>query len=117
MVRRRAFKRAAMPIQTTHTNPRGTTMIYIATDINGRGIKHVTAFEDRAEFYGYVDEVLAFNDATPKRSDSIATLCDHLYDHGVGFGARSHHRVDVREARFLVRQGANGGWLNPRWRT
>jgi hypothetical protein len=82
-------------------------MIYIATDINGRGIKHVTAFEDRAEFYGYVDEVLAFNDATPKRSDSIATLCDHLYD----------HRVDVREARFLVRQGANGGWLNPRWRT
>jgi hypothetical protein len=96
---------------------RGTTMIYIATDINGRGIKHVTAFEDRAEFYGYVDEVLAFNDATPKRSDSIATLCDHLYDHGVGFGARSHHRVDVREARFLVRQGANGGWLNPRWRT
>jgi hypothetical protein len=92
-------------------------MIYIATDIHGRGtIQHVTAYEDRAEFYRHVDEVLACNDATPKRSDSIATLCEHLYDHGVGIGARSHHRVDVREARFLVRQGADGGWLNCEWR-
>ena len=91
-------------------------MIYIATDLHGKGVRFVTAFVDREELFEYAYETLASNDVTPKRGDSIATLCDILYDHGVGSGARSHYRVSLREAQAEVRRGADGGWLNSKWR-
>lgn len=83
-------------------------MIYIATDIHGRGIKHVNAFDNRLSFWAYADEVLACRDTHPKRSDTIDALCEHLYDSGFGFGARSHHRVSRQEAARLIRNGADG---------
>ena len=83
-------------------------MIYIATDIHGHGVKHVNAFDSKLDFWAYADEVLACHDANPKRSDTIDTLCEHLYDSGFGFSARSHHRVSRQEAAQLIRNGADG---------
>ena len=34
-------------------------MIYIATDIHGRGIKYINAFDSRLDFWAYADEVLS----------------------------------------------------------
>jgi len=73
-------------------------MIYIATNIHGRGIRHITAFYSRADFVDYVWEVLSCSDTRVNASDSIATLCDKLYDSGIGHGARNHHRISARKA-------------------
>tara|TARA_R110002033_G_scaffold12556_2_gene38048 strand:- start:694 stop:993 length:300 start_codon:yes stop_codon:yes gene_type:complete len=87
-------------------------MIYIATDIHGRGIKYINAFDSKLDFWAYADEVLSCRDAHPKRSDTIDTLCEHLYDSGFGFGARSHHRVSRLDAAQLIRNGAKGCLLS-----
>ena len=34
-------------------------MIYIATNEHGQGVRHVTAFDNRADFLNYAGEVLA----------------------------------------------------------
>jgi|TARA_R110000787_G_scaffold261376_2_gene366740 hypothetical protein len=87
-------------------------MIYIATDIHGRGVRHVTAFEDRLDLWAYADEVLSCHSVSPNRSDSIDVLCDKLYDNGIGTGARSHRRVSRMAAAMLIRGGAkaSGCW-------
>lgn len=84
-------------------------MIYIATSIHGRGIRHVTAFDNRADFFNYVNKVVEramLGERFPRVSYSIDRLCDCLYDRGVGFGSRSHRRVSRRDAYQLVRDGA-----------
>ena len=84
-------------------------MIYIATDIAGRGVRHVLAFDNRLDFYRYALEVIerANNgDRWPRRSYSVDRLCDCLFDRGVGFGSRSHRRVSRRDAYRLARDGA-----------
>ena len=87
-------------------------MIYIATDIHGQGVKHVTAFDDRLDLWAYADEVLSCHNVNPCWSDSIDQLCDKLYDNGIGSGSRHHSRVSRREAKQLIRNGAksSGCW-------
>lgn len=80
-------------------------MIYIVTNEHGRGIRHVTGFEDRDALHSYACEVLCRYDHTPRSKATISDICDALDDNGIGYGARSHHRVSYREARLLVRNG------------
>jgi hypothetical protein len=82
-------------------------MIYIATDIHGQGVKHVTAFDDRAGFHNYAYETMAFdNDNWKLRGrPTIDAICEALYDTGIGIGARSHYRIDREQAKELVRAG------------
>jgi hypothetical protein len=79
-------------------------MIYIATHEHGQGIRHVTAFDDRADFLVYADEVLACDNANAmlRGKPSIARICEALYDSGPGSGSRSHRRISRDEAQALV---------------
>ena len=79
-------------------------MIYIATNEHGQGVRHVTAFDDRADFLVYADEVLACDDASAmlRGKPSIARICEALYDGGPGSGSRSHSRISRDEAQELV---------------
>ena len=82
-------------------------MIYIATDIHGRGVRHVLAFDNREDLFLYARRVTErCGDRWPRASYSIDRLCECLYDRGVGFGARSHRRVSRRDAYRLARDGA-----------
>ena len=83
-------------------------MIYIATNEHGQGVRHVTAFDDRADFLAYADEVLACdnNNAMLRGRPSISRICEALYDDGPGFGSRSHSRISRDEAQELV------GWAH-----
>ena len=82
-------------------------MIYISTNEHGQGVRHVTAFYDRADFLAYADEVLACNNASAmlRGKPSIARICEALYDGGPGSGSRSHSRISRDEAQELV------GWV------
>lgn len=76
--------------------------IYIATNIHGRGVKHVAAFRGKADLMQYAHDYSRF--CHP--SATVDEICEALADHGIGFGSRSHRRVTLREARALVRNGA-----------
>jgi hypothetical protein len=82
-------------------------MIYIATNEHGRGIRHVTAFEDRDALHSYALDAMAFHadNHLLNGSPSISAICDALDDNGPGFGSRSHHRVSRKEAGRLIRDG------------
>lgn len=81
-------------------------MIYIATNIHGRGVRHITSFDSRADLLGYACEVLAMNDRHPRNRASIDEICEALSDSGPGFGALSHHRVSRKQALEHIRDGA-----------
>lgn len=89
-------------------------MIYIATNEHGRGIRHVTGFEDRDALHSYACEVMACHSDNHLLNGrpSISAICDALYDTGPGFGARSHHRVSRKIAEQLIRDGVKsyGCW-------
>jgi len=82
-------------------------MIYIATDIHGRGIGHITAYDSRNDFLSTALQWLDRSDRyfLINARSSINDICDALHDHGPGLGARTHHRVTRREAFKLVRDG------------
>lgn len=80
-------------------------MIYIATNVHGRGVQHVTAFNNRLDLLTYADDITAFTDTNIPRAATIDDICDGLYDKGIGFGARSHSRVSRDYARKLIRDG------------
>jgi len=82
-------------------------MIYIATDIHGRGLRYITAYDSRNDFLSTALQWLGRSDKcfSIKARSSINDICDALHDHGPGLGARSHHRVTRREAFKLVRDG------------
>ena len=82
-------------------------MFYIATEINGRGIRYVTAFDKRIDLWNYAVLFGASSYGEPQRADSILTLCDKLCDKGPGIGSRSHHRVNRAAAKRLISNGAN----------
>jgi hypothetical protein len=86
-------------------------MIYIATDIHGRGIRHVTSFQNKTELLNYAFDVLSSSDTEPATSDTITDLCEKLYDKGIGVGARSHSRVSRQDAVTLIRCGAENHTL------
>jgi hypothetical protein len=89
-------------------------MIYIATNEHGRGIRHVTAFEDRDALHSYALDAMAFHadNHLLNGRPSISDICDALTDNGVGFGSRSHHHVSRKDAEWLIRAGvsSHGCW-------
>ena len=84
-------------------------MIYIATDIHGRGVRHVFAYDSRDDFSRTAKQWLERSDDyfKIKARSTVNDICDALYDSGPGFGARSHRRVSRREALRLKRDGVN----------
>ena len=82
-------------------------MIYIATDIHGRGYQHVVAYADVTDFRRTAFTWLDRSDAAweIKSRSTIQDVCHALRDAGTGFGARSHRRVDYKEALKLKRDG------------
>tara|TARA_R110002012_G_scaffold275260_2_gene461806 strand:+ start:379 stop:645 length:267 start_codon:yes stop_codon:yes gene_type:complete len=85
-------------------------MIYIATDEHGKGVRHVMLFYNRLDFLNYADDVLATNARNymiRRRASSIDTICEALYDNGIGFGARHHFRVSRKDAKKHLANGAN----------
>ena len=87
------------------TTCRGLVMIYIMTNEVGKGIKLITAFEDRADFAQYADDVTACTDINILRADNITDICHKLMDAGMGFGMRQHSRISRKEAKRHVSQG------------
>tara|TARA_R100001369_G_scaffold50067_1_gene76800 strand:+ start:1003 stop:1272 length:270 start_codon:yes stop_codon:yes gene_type:complete len=87
-------------------------MIYIATNIAGKGVKHITAFDNKKDLVSYFDDLTACSETTVFFSDCINTLCEKMYDTGVGFGSRSHFRVARNEAKQYIKWGASavGCW-------
>ena len=84
-------------------------MIYIATDIHGRGARHVFAYDSRDDFSRTAKQWLDRSDGyfRIKARSTVNDICDALYDSGPGFGARSHRRVTRKEALQLKRDGVN----------
>jgi hypothetical protein len=84
-------------------------MFYIATDIHGRGTRHVCAYDSRDDFSTTAKQWLDRSDRyfQIKTRSSVDEICDALYDSGPGFGARSHRRVTRKEALRLKRDGIN----------
>ena len=82
-------------------------MFYIATEVHGRGYQHVTAYDDIHEFKVSALKWLERNDAASeiKSRSTIDDICHAMRDAGPGFGARSHRRVDYKEALKLKRDG------------
>ena len=76
--------------------------IFIATDIHGRGVRRVAAFAGKSDLLQYAHDYSCFLPV----SSTVDQICEALADKGIGFGARSHRRVTMREARALVRNGA-----------
>lgn len=76
--------------------------IFIATDIHGRGVRHVAAFAGKADLLQYAHEYSTFVESLA----TVAEICEAMADKGIGFGSRSHRRVTLRETRALVRNGA-----------
>jgi hypothetical protein len=80
-------------------------MIYIATDIHGRGYRHVVAYEGVQEFRNVASSWLERHGTHIKSRASVDEVCEALRDAGPGFGARSHRRVSRKEAYALKRDG------------
>lgn len=82
-------------------------MIYIVTNEHGRGVRHVTGFDNRDALHSYAYEVMSYhsNNHLLNGKPSVSAICDALDDIGPGFGARSHRRVSRKEAEQLIRAG------------
>lgn len=82
-------------------------MIYVATDIHGRGYLHVVAYDDVAEFRNVALKWLESRDAAWEITarSTIDDVCHALRDAGPGFGARSHRRVSRADALKMKREG------------
>lgn len=81
--------------------------IYIATEVNGRGIQQIGSFYSKSELRQIAIKWLDRSGKcwSIKRRSSVRDICEALYDQGPCFGARSHHRISRKEALFLKRQG------------
>jgi hypothetical protein len=81
--------------------------IYIATTINGRGIRHIASFPDKQDYrmiaWQWLDR--SDNACELKRSSNIDEICHCLRDHGPGFGARYHNRISRKQALKLQKDG------------
>jgi hypothetical protein len=80
-------------------------MIYIATNVHGQGVKIVSAFKSRLDFMVYADEITATANTKINQNDSITTICEKLYDMGMGHGARTHSRISREEAVAHIQDG------------
>jgi hypothetical protein len=91
--------------------PEGIDMIYVATNVHGRGDQIVTSFYDKNELVQYAFDVLAFSDIRVNRAMSVQRLLEALHDKGPGFGSRSHRCVKQDTAIKLIRDGAKNDTL------
>jgi len=73
--------------------------IYIATVECGKGIRHITEFINKTDLAAYVS-----NYCIVKSSDNINDLLELIYDTGMGFGQRYHHRISRNKAVKLLNQ-------------
>lgn len=82
-------------------------MIYVGTEIHGRGFRHVIAYDDMADLKKSAALWLDRRDEASeiKSRSTIDDLCHALRDAGIGFGSRSHSRISRREAFKLKRDG------------
>ena len=82
-------------------------MIYVATDIHGRGYRHIAAYNNVEAFRRAALTWLERCDAgwEIKSRSTIDDICHAMRDAGSGFGARSHRRVDYKKALKLKRDG------------
>ena len=87
-------------------------MIYIETNVHGQGVKVVTAFKNRLDFMAYADEITATSNVIINKNDSIPTICEKLYDMGMGHGARHHSRISREQAISHIKNGIeeHGCW-------
>jgi len=87
-------------------------MIYIKTTVNGKGVDLITAFKNRLDFMVYADEVTSTTNTIINQNDSIPTICEKLYDMGMGRGTRHHCRISQNEATNYIRDGIeeHGCW-------
>lgn len=90
------------------TNYSRIRSFWVATHVNGRGIRYVESWPSRDEYLRYAREVLARYGAGSSLSAhaTIGEICASLTDLGPGHGARSHCRVDRADARQYIRDGA-----------
>jgi hypothetical protein len=81
--------------------------IYIATEVNGRGIQQIGSFYSKSELRQIAVKWLDRSNKawSIKRRSSVSDICDALHDQGPCFGARSHYRISRKEALFLQREG------------
>jgi len=77
--------------------------IYIATDEAGKGIRHITEFDNRLDLLVYADGELSCTDIFISQKATISDILESLYDHGIGFGQRSHRRIYRREAIKILK--------------
>tara|TARA_R110002020_G_scaffold301103_1_gene516613 strand:- start:67 stop:318 length:252 start_codon:yes stop_codon:yes gene_type:complete len=74
-------------------------MFYIATYECGRGVRHITPFNNKKDFLIYADHVLSMTNAIVNYWDSIAVICEKLHDNGIGYGSRFHYRISMSEIK------------------
>ena len=74
-------------------------MFYIATYECGRGVRHITPFNNKLDFLVYADQVLGMTNTVLNNSDSIATICEKLHANGTGHGSRFHYRISMSEIK------------------
>lgn len=77
-------------------------MFYIATYECGRGVRHITPFNNKLDFLVYADQVLGMTNTVLNNSDSIATICEKLHDNGTGHGSRFHYRISMSEIKSMA---------------
>jgi hypothetical protein len=78
-------------------------MIYIQTNIAGTGKRIITPFYSRDNFAAYgVDATACACGDHVNRSDTIAEICEKLYDGGMGTGQRWHRRISRKDAEKLA---------------
>ncbi len=87
-------------------------MIYIATGSHSRGVKYITAFDNKTDLFSYACDVSSCQEAVVLTSDTIDDICVKLYDTGMGSGARHHYRVSRTDAIKHIENGAKafGCW-------
>lgn len=86
-------------------------MIYIATNIHGRGVHYITGFKNRGDLLNYAQKVNAYSAAYLRNSASIGWICDSLAYSGLsnrdpGIASRFHNRVSRKQAIEHIRDGA-----------
>jgi len=77
--------------------------IYIATDEAGKGIRHITEFDSRLDLLMYANSEISCTDIFISQKATIPDILESLYDHGIGFGQRSHRRISRQDAIKMLK--------------
>lgn len=75
--------------------------IYIKTVECGRGVRHITEYENKQEFYEYIYEVISQKggyDSLPNIKMKIEDMLPFIDDSGIGHGQRYHREMTKKDA-------------------